>query len=141
MGKAPECRNSFLTSVSNGERISFTYFGTTKRMLQNTHGSQTADSHSQRNQSVTCSASDIPNSMDHFIKQHESLRIAKRFIEFWKGKSPGIFNFMKLVNEVGWFASFLEKPFRYRGFHFTTIQDYMTLKSIFVWVYNKKKET
>lgn len=41
---------------------------------------------------------------------------------------------MFLVNEVGWIAAFLGKPVRYRNKLVTTIQDYMTTKSIHVFL-------
>jgi hypothetical protein len=46
---------------------------------------------------------------------------------------------MKLVNTVGWFAAFLDKPVRYRNILITSVQDYMEQEEIHVWVYDRKK--
>lgn len=48
---------------------------------------------------------------------------------------------MKLVNTVGWFAAFLNKPVRYRNKLLTSVQDYMEPEHLKVLVYdhNTKK--
>lgn len=81
---------------------------------------------------------DIDKEIDLFIKRNESTKIANYLVSFWIHRFPDIHNLMKLVNEVGWITSFMNRPVCYTNSFITTSQDYMKSKYIHVWVYNKK---
>lgn len=50
---------------------------------------------------------------------------------------PAINNLMTLVNEVGWFTSFLNKPVRYQSHYLTTVQDYIRSDNVTTTIYNR----
>lgn len=86
-------------------------------------------------------ASDRNKSLENVITYRESYTIATAFYEYWNTRfPPTIFNFMKLVNEVGWFASYLNKPVQYRNSFCITRQDYMVKESISVLVFDRKRK-
>lgn len=70
----------------------------------------------------------------------ECYQLGKLIYTVWNKKYPEINNLMKLVNTVGWFAAFLDKPVRYRNILITSVQDYMEQEEIHVWVYDRKKK-
>lgn len=44
---------------------------------------------------------------------------------------------MTLVNEVGWFTSFLNKPVRYQSHYLTTVHDYIRSDNVTTTIYNR----
>jgi hypothetical protein len=84
--------------------------------------------------------SDILNELRFILKKNETYKIANVFYEFWENRFPAINNLMTLVNEVGWFASYFNKPVRYQNHYLTTIQDYMVKNNIHLYVYDWKRK-
>jgi hypothetical protein len=67
----------------------------------------------------------VNSNMLKFIKD----KIAEIFYSFWNARFPSIDNLMTLVNEVGWFTSYLNKPLQYRSDLLITTQDYTIWKN------------
>lgn len=86
-------------------------------------------------------SNDIYQHFSTLLGKKECTKIALIIMKYFKDRFPGIINLMKLVSNVGWLSSALDKPVFYSLPCFTTVQDYMVSKPINVWIYdnNKKK--
>lgn len=70
---------------------------------------------------------DILKALHFALSQGEAYKVADALYRFWEERYPGIDNLMTLVNEVGWFSGFFNKPFWYQSEYITTIQDSIKL--------------
>jgi hypothetical protein len=66
--------------------------------------------------------------------------VAAFLFKIWKDTNPAIVGLMKLFNQIGWFASYLDRPVKYDSFYLETIQDYMVHKTTHVSLYDRKKK-
>lgn len=86
---------------------------------------------------VMSMSSDIHEVYGSLLSYKDNFLIAQLSYEFWKRKYPDIDNFMKLLNQIGWFCSALGKPVQYSIPYFTTMQDYMRSQKAEIWVYDR----
>jgi len=69
----------------------------------------------------------------------DSYHIANICYEYWHKTDPRINQFMRLVNEIGCFAAYLDMPVRYHSKLLTTVQDYKASQEVQVWKKSKKR--
>ena len=86
---------------------------------------------------VITMASDIRGVYGSLLSINDYYIIAQLCNEYWRKKYPDIANLMMLINLIGWFCSFLEKPVHYSIPYFTTVQDYMRSNKAEIWVYDR----
>lgn len=60
----------------------------------------------------------------------DATKVATALYKYWEEKFPAINNLMTLVNEVGWLASFLNRPVRYHSHYLRTVQDYIKCENV-----------
>lgn len=87
---------------------------------------------------VITMAGDIREGFGSLFNMRESYNIARLCREFWVDKYPDIANLMRLINLIGWFCSFSDKPVKYSIPLFTTIQDYMRSEAVQIQVYDRQ---
>lgn len=79
-------------------------------------------------------ASDIKEKLSHFITPKDSYQIASVCYKFWKTN----YSHMDcLIRHIGWISSAKERSVLYRVPYFTTVQDYMKMVPINIWVYSR----
>lgn len=82
-------------------------------------------------------ASDLKDNLSHFITHKECFDVASVCLKFWRTKYQGMECLIRLIRNIGWIASARDTPVFYRVPYFTTVQDYMIMDPINIWVYNK----
>lgn len=82
-------------------------------------------------------ASDLKDHLSHFITHKECFDVASVCFKFWKTKYQGMECLIRLIRHIGWIASARDCPVFYRVPYFTTVQDYMIMEAINIWVYDK----
>ncbi|KAJ8425849.1 LOW QUALITY PROTEIN: hypothetical protein Cgig2_000481 [Carnegiea gigantea] len=75
------------------------------------------------------------------LTDKECREITKICFRFWSDRYHGMDCLIKLIRSIGWVVSSRDSPVCYKVPFFRTIQDYMEMKPINVWIYdvNKKK--
>ena len=63
--------------------------------------------------------------------------IANCCFKFWRQRFSGMECLIRLIRNIGWIASALGLPVIYNVPYFTTVQDYVTMNPINLWVYDK----
>ena len=53
---------------------------------------------------------DIQQALDFSLSRGDADKVAVGLYQFWENRFPAIHNLMKLVNEVGWFAAYFNRP-------------------------------
>lgn len=86
---------------------------------------------------IMSTASDIESHLTHFITHKESFDLAKVCFKFWKIKYKGMDSLIQLIRNIGWIMSARDRPVFYRVPYFTTVQDYMKMEPIKIWVYDR----
>ena len=86
---------------------------------------------------VMSTAHDIKESLSRFLTPKECFQIAKLCFEFWKDRFHNMECFIRLIRSIGWVASASERPVLYEVENILTIQDYMKMEPINIWVYDK----
>lgn len=81
-------------------------------------------------------AEDVKKELSKFITKKESIIIAKVIYEYWTRKCPKINCLMRLIKNIGWFASKLDRPILYDMQYLLTVQDYHKIKTEYIWVYD-----
>lgn len=87
-------------------------------------------------------ASDLKEHLSHFITHKECLLVAKICFKFWRAKYTGMECLIRLIRNIGWISSARDCPVFYGVPYFTTVQDYMKMEAIKIWIYdslNKKR--
>lgn len=79
-------------------------------------------------------ASDLKDHLSHFITLKECFIVASVCFKFWKTKYQ---NMECLIRNIGWIASASDRPVFYKVNYFTTVQDYMIMEAINIWVYDR----
>lgn len=82
-------------------------------------------------------ASDLKDHLSHFITQKECFEVASLCFKFWRTKYPDMECLIRLIRHIGWIASARETPVFYKVPYFTTVQDYMIMDTIYIWVYDR----
>lgn len=82
-------------------------------------------------------ASDLKDHLSHFITHKECFDVASVCLKFWRTKYQGMECLIRLIRHIGWIASARDTPVFYRVPNFTTVQDYMIMEPINIWVYNQ----
>lgn len=82
-------------------------------------------------------ANDIKDHLSHFITHKESFEVASVCFKFWRTQFPGMECLIRLIRNIGWFVSARDRPVLYRVPCFTTVQDYMRMDPINIWVYDR----
>nr|KAJ0202806.1 hypothetical protein LSAT_V11C500293170 [Lactuca sativa] len=86
---------------------------------------------------VMSTAHDIKESLSRFLTPKECFQIAKLCFEFWKDRFHNMKCFIRLIRSIGWVASASDRPVLYEVENILTIQDYMKMEPINIWVYDK----
>ncbi|KVF21783.1 uncharacterized protein LOC112505269 [Cynara cardunculus var. scolymus] len=86
---------------------------------------------------VMSTASDIKGYLSQYLTQKECFDLAKICFKFWKVKYHNMDCLIRLIRSIGWVASSCGRPVQYSVDYYTTIQDYMQMESINIWVYDK----
>ena len=82
-------------------------------------------------------ACDLKDHLSHFITKKECFEVASLCFKFWRTKYKDMECLIRLIRHIGWIASARETPVFYRVPYFTTVQDYMIINSIYIWVYDR----
>lgn len=82
-------------------------------------------------------ASDLKDILSHFITHKECFDVASVCFKFWRSKYHGMECLIRLIRHIGWIASARNSPVFYRVPYFTTVQDYMIMDAINIWVYDR----
>ncbi|XP_017985382.1 PREDICTED: probable DNA-directed RNA polymerase [Theobroma cacao] len=82
-------------------------------------------------------ANDLKVHLSHFITHKECYEIASVCFKFWRTKYQGIPCLIRLIRHIGWIVSARNSPVFYRVPFFTTVQDYMIMEPINIWVYDR----
>lgn len=86
---------------------------------------------------IMSTANDLEKSIYHYITKKDSFELAKACFKFWKMRYPGIECLMQLIRHIGWIAAAGNRPVFYKVPLFTTVQDYMIMEPINIWVYDR----
>jgi hypothetical protein len=82
-------------------------------------------------------AEDLKKSLSRFITHKECYDVASVCFKFWRTKYQGMESLILLIRHIGWIASARNSPVFYRVPYFTTVQDYMIMDAINIWIYNR----
>lgn len=82
-------------------------------------------------------AHDLKDHFSHFITHKECFEVASVCFKFWRTKYHGIECLIQLIRHIGWLSSARDRPVFYRVPYFTTVQDYMIMEAINIWVYDR----
>lgn len=86
---------------------------------------------------VMSTAHDIKDNLSRFLTQKECFMVAKLCFEFWKDRFHHMECLIRLIRSIGWIASSSGRPVLYEVDHFRTIQDYVKMDAINIWVYDR----
>lgn len=86
---------------------------------------------------VPSMANDISDHLSDFLNKRECNKLASLCTIFWRERFPGIVNLMTLVRNVGWLSCAFNTPVYYSIPYFTTVQDYMKMDNVKIWVYDR----
>jgi hypothetical protein len=82
-------------------------------------------------------ASDLKDQLSHYLTYKECFNVASVCFKFWRTKYQGMESLIRLIRDIGWIASASNRPVFYRIPYFTTVQDYMIMEPINIWVYDR----
>lgn len=82
-------------------------------------------------------AGDLKDHLSHFITLKECFIVASVCFKFWRTKYQNMECLIRLIRNIGWIASASDRPVFYRVNYFTTVQDYMIMEAINIWVYDR----
>ncbi|KAK7321857.1 hypothetical protein VNO80_35519 [Phaseolus coccineus] len=83
---------------------------------------------------------DIKKSLLHYLTQKECVEIAKLCFEFWKSKYDQMNNLIVLIRSIGYFVAYINRGVIYSNPYYVTIQDYMKMDKIKIWIYDKNQK-
>ncbi|PHT59826.1 hypothetical protein CQW23_02189 [Capsicum baccatum] len=81
---------------------------------------------------------DLYQELNDILSKEECLSLASLIEAFFKSKYPHIVNLMNLIHPVGWVISALQCLIFYSTPMFTTVQDYMKMEAVKIWVYDRR---
>nr|UYK51799.1 hypothetical protein [Paphiopedilum micranthum] len=82
-------------------------------------------------------ASNIKDQLFHYLTHKECFDVASVCFKFWRTKYQNMECLIRLIRHIGWIASARDRPVFYRVPYFTTVQDYMVMEAINIWVYDR----
>jgi len=82
-------------------------------------------------------SNDIFNHYSTLLDKKESTKLATHIYEYFQIQFPHIINLMDLVRDIGWISAASDKPVFYSIPLLTSVQDYMRLKNVNIWVYDR----
>jgi hypothetical protein len=82
-------------------------------------------------------AHDLKDHLSHFITHTECFEVAAVCFKFWRSKYKDMECLIRLIRHIGWVASARDCPVFYKVPYFTTVQDYMVMEAINIWVRDK----
>lgn len=82
-------------------------------------------------------ARDLREPLGHYITFKESILIAQICFKFWNTKYDSMECLMQLIIHIGWIASASNSPVYYGISYLTTVQDYMVMEPINIWIFDK----
>lgn len=82
-------------------------------------------------------AGDLKDLFSHYITHKECFDVASVCFKFWRTKYQGMECLIRLIRHIGWIASARDCPVFYRVPNFTTVQDYMIMEGINIWLYDR----
>lgn len=82
-------------------------------------------------------AHDLREHLSHIITTKECFDVASVCFKFWRTKYQRMECLIRLIRHIGWIASARERPVFYRVPYFTTVQDYMKMEAINIWIYDR----
>ncbi|KAE9444857.1 hypothetical protein C3L33_23245, partial [Rhododendron williamsianum] len=82
-------------------------------------------------------AGDLKDQLSHYITHQECFTVASVCFKFFRMKYPGMDCLIRLIRSIGWIVSARDSPVFYRVPYFTTVQDYMVMEAINIWVYDR----
>lgn len=86
---------------------------------------------------VMSTASDIKASISRYLTQKECFMVAKLCFEFWKDRFHNMDCLIRLIRCIGWIASSSGRSVQYEVEKYRTIQDYVKMEAIHIWVYDR----
>jgi len=85
-------------------------------------------------------ASDLRKALSMYLTKAECFILADICFDFWRIKFPLLGSLIKLTKGMGWIASARGRPVVYENDYYTTIQKYMKMDPVNVWIYDKKNK-
>lgn len=82
-------------------------------------------------------AKDLKNVLSHYLTHKECFKVARLCFKFWSLNYHKLENLSKLIGNIGWVAATRERPVYYKIPFYTTVQDYMKMEPINIWVYDR----
>nr|QHB79551.1 DNA-dependent RNA polymerase [Sesuvium portulacastrum] len=82
-------------------------------------------------------ASDLKGHLSHYITHKECFTVASACFKFWRSKYNGMESVIRLIRNIGWIRSAKNCPVFYKVRDFTTVQDYMIMKPVNIWIYDR----
>lgn len=82
-------------------------------------------------------ARDLKDNLSHYITHKESFEVASVCFKFWRMKYQGMECLIRLIRNIGWVAAASDCPVFYKIPFYTTVQDYMKMEAINIWVYDQ----
>lgn len=86
---------------------------------------------------VMSTASDFKEIFFQYITLKECFIVASSCFRFWRMKYHNMDCLIRLIQNIGWIASSSNRSVSYKVDYFTTVQDYMKMKPIHLWVYDR----
>lgn len=89
---------------------------------------------------VMSTACDLREVLSQYITHKESFILASSCFRFWKVKYHNLECLIRLIQNIGWLASARDRAVVYNIKYFSTVQDYMKMIPINIWVYDRVKK-
>lgn len=80
---------------------------------------------------------DLKSHLSHYITHKECVDVARACYHFWAQKYEGMNCLINLIRNIGWIVSAQERPVFYKVPYFTTVQDYMIMDAINIFIYDR----
>lgn len=80
---------------------------------------------------------DLKSHLSHYITHKECVDVAQACFYFWAKKYAGMNCLINLIRDIGWVVSARERPVFYKVPYFTTVQDYMIMDAINIYIYDR----
>ena len=82
-------------------------------------------------------AHDLKSHLSDYVTHKECFDIAKACFKFWRKKYQGVDCLIRLLRHIGWLTSARGRPAFYDVPYFLTVQEYMVMETINIWVYDR----
>ena len=86
---------------------------------------------------IMSTACDLKDHLSHHITNKECFDVASVCFKFWRTKSHGMDSLIRLIRNIGWIVSARGSSVLYSVPNFTTVQDYMKMEAIKIWIYDR----